>query len=193
MKEYQRINKERLAKANEAYKKGIEYYKEQAESHRKQRKYGQDFSFTLYRRIKEYLERLEDNGKPITIAGLILASGMTQKSWYELKNGEYDHDLYLFMDTHDCSEVYEYDSMPCCDVDGERILLVPMSEIIEKAVLLKEEETETRLYEKGRVGDIFALKAKHGWVEEEKAPHTVNQTLVIASETDARKALEMLK
>lgn len=193
MKEYQKENKERLARANEAYKKGIEYYREQAESHRKQKKYGQDFSWTLYRRIREYLEGLMADDKPITMAGLILASGVNKKNWYRLKDGDFDYDLYLFMDSHDCSDVYECDSMPCCDVDGERIILLPMSEIIEKAILLKEEETETRLYEKGRVGDIFALKAKHGWVEEEKAPHTLNQTLVIASETDARKALEMLK
>ena len=55
-----------------------------------------------------------------------------------------------------------------------------------------EEQTEERLYSKGRVGDIFALKAVHGW-EEEQSPHTVNQTLVIATEEQAREAIKMLK
>ena len=183
-----------LAEKNRAYSIGKEYYKEQVMRHRKEKKYTQDFAWVLYRRIKKYLDGLEVDGKPITMAGLILASGMPKKSWYELANGIRDQELFEFMDLHDCSEVYEYDSMPCCDVDGNRIILLPFSEIIEKAVLLKEEQTETRLYENGRVGDIFALKAKHGWIEEEKAVSAVtNQTLIIASPKEAEEAIKMLK
>ena len=38
-----------------------------------------------------------------------------------------------------------------------------------------------------------ALKAQHGWQEEEQQARTVNQTLIIADENQARKAIEMLK
>lgn len=182
-----------FAEKQRDYSKGMEYYKNLVHEARAKKKYRQDFSWVLYRRIKAYLERLENDGKPITTAGLILASGASRMSWYMLARGDYDTELYAYMDENDCSEVYEYDSMPCCDVDGERVILLPFSEIIEKAVLLQEEETETRLYESGRVGDIFALKAKHGWIEEEKAPHTVNQTLVIASPKEAEEAIKLLK
>lgn len=184
-------NKALLAEKNRLYSESIEYYKEIAEKHRKEKKYTQDFSFVLYKRIKNYFERLDD--KPITNAGLILASGMTKHAWENARRGDYDHDLYVYMDNHDCSDVFMYDNMPCVDMDGEYILLVPLSEIIENALLRKEDETETRLYQNGRVGDIFALKAKHGWIEEEKAPHTVNQTLVIASPSEAQEAIKLLK
>lgn len=193
IKEIQEIAKKRLAEKNDAYHKGVEYYKEQVELHRKDHKYGQQYSGILYENIKAYLQRLRDTDKPITMAGLIRASGIGRTRFNEIAAGGADYDLYAFMDNYDCTDVFEYDGMPCCKVDGRLIILLPMSEIIEQVILMKEEETETRLYETGRVGDIFALKAKHGWVEEEKAPHTLNQTLVIASETDARKALEMLK
>lgn len=59
-------------------------------------------------------------------------------------------------------------------------------------MLAIEAQTEERLYSKGRVGDIFSLKAVHGW-KEDTAPQTVNQTLVIASEEQARQAINLLK
>ena len=68
-----------------------------------------------------------------------------------------------------------------------------LSEIVEKAYLRLQEQIEERLYEKGRVGDIFALKSKHGWNDSGDTPHTVNQTLVIATEEQARRAIECLE
>ena len=59
-------------------------------------------------------------------------------------------------------------------------------------MLAVEEQTEERLYSKGRVGDIFSLKAVHGW-QEDNTPQTVNQTLVIASPEEAERAIKMLK
>ena len=182
-----------LRACNEAYSKGVEFYKEQVELRRSRKKYGQEFSFTLYTRLRDYINERKDSGKPMTRAGMILASGVTERPFQRLASGEFDYDLLAYMDFHDCSNVYDYDGMPCCDVDGKPLLLVPMSEIIERAVLMKEEEIETRMYETGRVGEIFALKSQHGWIEAEKAPQTVNNTLIIASETDARKAVELLK
>ena len=75
---------------------------------------------------------------------------------------------------------------------GGVVLLIPYSLIIQKALLMIAEQTEERLYSNGRVGDIFALKAQHGW-QEEQSPQTVNQTLVIATEEQAREAIKLLK
>ena len=76
--------------------------------------------------------------------------------------------------------------------DGHIVMLITYGAVIQKAVLCKEAQTEERLYDKGRVGDIFSLKALHGW-KEDASPSTVNQTLVIASEEQARKAIDLLK
>lgn len=190
---YRKSDKQSLHDANKARSEGIKYYKEMAQRRKEKLKYDQVFCLKLYQRTKAYLESLKVTGKPITMAGLILASGMSQRSWKEAANGDMDHQLEIYLDTHEITEVYEYDLMPCADTEDGQVLLVPMSAVIEKAVLLKEDETETRLYENGRVGDIFALKAKHGWIEEEKAPHTVNQTLVIASPKEAEEAIKLLK
>lgn len=194
LKEYQKVNKERLAKANKTYSEAIKYYKEQAVLHRQNKKYKQEFAYPLYERLKAYIADVRGKDKPITTAGLILASGLTKDYFSRMKTGEFDHDLEVYLDSHDLDEIKEYDTMPYIEVDGEIILLVPLSEIIGRALLMMEDETETRLYESGRVGDIFALKAKHGWIEEEKAVSAVtNQTLIIASPKEAEEAIKMLK
>ena len=182
-----------LIEESKDYKRSVEYYKEMIRKYQSNAKYKQDFSWELYTRLAGYIQAMRESGRPITSAGLILASGMSKGSWVKMCHGEMDHQLMIYMDMHDCTEVYDYDGMPCCDVDGKRVILLPMSEILEKIYLIKEDEVETRLYEKGRVADIFALKAGHGWIEEEKAPHTVNQTLVIASPKEAEEAIKLLK
>lgn len=181
---------------SKAYSQGVEYYKKQVELHRKEKKYGQEFSFILYERIQKYLKNLEDDGKPITIAGIIRCSGMTRPEFYKLKNGEYDYDLYAYMDSQGITldDAEWYDGMPIYNDGVKNVLLIPMSELIEKIILMQEEEIETRLYEKGRVGDMFALKAKHQWIEEEKAPRVHNQfNFQIASIDEANEAIKLLK
>lgn len=170
-------------------------FKEIAEKRRKNYKYKQEFTLSLYDNIKAYMAKKHEDGSPLTISGLILACGIPKQSWQDLRNGNYDHALYMYCEYHnidlDNGTFEQYDGMPIhADEDGNKVLLVPISQIVERALLMQEEETETRLYEKGRVGDIFSLKAKHGWQEEQKV--TNNNTLVIASETDARKALKLL-
>ena len=183
---------ENLKQLNIDYSKGIDYYKGLVEQRRKNRKVGQEQAFQIYNKVKSYIA--ENNG-PITISGMILASDLTKSQWTELKEGAADYDLFAFADAKgiDINSCDTYDGMPYTKYKGEDILLLPFSELIEKFYLMHEDELEKRLYEKGRSGDIFALKAKHKWIEEEKAPQTVNQTLVIASPDEAKKALELLK
>ena len=51
-------------------------------------------------------------------------------------------------------------------------------------------ERETRLYKRGSVADIFALKAIDGWQDEQNK--VTNQTLVITGGESAEAALKLL-
>lgn len=176
-----------------------ERYREQAEKMRAKRKYTQEQVFTVYERLCDYIRKQEEEERPFTIAGMIRAAGVSKATWYEMLGGNYDTQLYAYMDLHNipldvlntCS-----DEIPVIiDEQGEqnvKVALITWSEMLQKAVLRVEEQTEERLYAKGRVGEIFALKALHNW-KEEAPPQTVNQTLVIASEEQARKAINLLK
>lgn len=179
---------------NKLYKEINDHHRALAERYRNGRVYSQEFAYVLYKRMKDYVDEVRGSDKPITISGLILASGINKLTWYSMKNGKKDYELFSFMDCNKVSfEDAEYiDGLPYVEHCGNIVLLITFSEVIEKILLMHEDETETRLYEKGRVGDIFALRSQHHW-QEEQSPQTVNQTLVIASEEQARKAIEMLK
>lgn len=169
--------------------------KELTEQLKKQRKYKQADLYRIYNNIKEYAERQRQEERPLTISGMILASGVSKATWYEMSKGDYDYRLTQYIQAYniDIDSVSYYDGIPYIE-DNEKniILLIHYSEIIQKALLMQEEQTEERLYKNGRVGDIFALKSQHGW-KEDATPQTVNQTLVIATEEQARKAIELLK
>lgn len=176
----------------------IATYKEIAERVRQSRKYKQEDVIKVYNRLSEYIEYQRESEKPLTVAGMIKASGVSKSTWYEMLRGDYDYQLYQLTDTYsiDTDNTAELDTIPVVSVNinnqETEIMLTCWSEMLQKAMLAIEEQTEERLYEKGRVGDIFALKAVHDW-KEEASPQTVNQTLVIATEEQARKAIELLK
>lgn len=191
-----------LSSFNKAVAEDIGRYKESAERARKARKYKQEDLYGIYMRIKEYIRVRtvasdpDYIDKPLTVSGMILASGISKATWYEMLRGDYDYRLFEYIDLHniniDTVETY-IDGIPYIeDNENNKILLIVHSGILEKAMLAIEAQTEERLYCKGRVGDIFSLKAVHGWKEDHQ-PQTVNQTLVIASEEQARKAIDLLK
>lgn len=180
-----KINSEEVAK-----------YREIANKFREARKFKQEYFFPMYKRLEAYIESQRGKEKPLTISGLILASGVSQTTFNEMRNGKHDYALYQYADYEgvdlENDIVEDYNGLPYhVNSKGIEVLLVPASEILQRALLLQQEETETRLYEKGRVGDIFSLKAQHGWQEEEKQQIT-NNTLVIASESDSQRALQRL-
>lgn len=173
----------------------INAIKELTNQLKKQKKYKQADLYRIYNNLKEYAERQRQEDRPLTVSGLILASGVSKATWYEMAKGDYDYRLTQYMEAYsiDIDNVSYYDNIPYIeDIENNIILLIPYSEIIQKALLMQEEQTEERLYKNGRVGDIFALKSQHGW-KEDATPQTVNQTLVIATEEQARKAIELLK
>ena len=188
-------NPQKAININKQFGEEVAAYKEVAEKIRRAKKYKQEDLAVIYKRIMDYTEEKREQEKPITVSGMILASGISRATWYEMLSGDYDYRLYQYIDTHNIDEMArtEIDGMEAViNSEGEVVLLNCYSEILQKAMLMLEEQTEERLYKSGRVGDIFSLKAIHGW-KEEQSPQTVNQTLVIATEEQAREAIKLLK
>ena len=188
-------NPQNAININKQFGEEVAAYKEAAEKIRRAKKYKQEDLATIYKRIMDYIADKREQDKPITVSGMILASGISRATWYEMLSGDYDYRLYQYIDTHNIDEMQKLDvdgMEAVINSDGEVVLLICYSEILQKAMLMLEEQTEERLYKSGRVGDIFSLKAIHGW-REEQSPQTVNQTLVIATEEQAREAIKLLK
>ena len=183
-----------IREINAQHARDVARWQEMTERWRKRCKYTQERAIDIWERLSDYIESRDAEGEPITISGLQLAAGLTRETWERMRSGELDYRLTAYCDTHniDMDSIDIDTPQVITDSDNNRILLIPYSRICEKALQMAENQTEERLYQKGRVGDIFALKAKHGW-QEETSPSTVNQTLVIASEEQARKAIELLK
>lgn len=188
-------NPQNAININKQFGEEVAAYKEAAEKIRRAKKYKQEDLATIYKRIMDYIADKREQDKPITVSGMILASGISRATWYEMLAGDYDYKLYQYIDTHNIDEMQKLDvdgMEAVTNSEGEVVLLICYSEILQKAMLMLEEQTEERLYKSGRVGDIFSLKAIHGW-REEQSPQTVNQTLVIATEEQAREAIKLLK
>lgn len=188
-------NPQNAININKQFGEEVAAYKEVAEKIRRAKKYKQEDLAPIYKRIMDYVADKREQDKPITVSGMILASGISRATWYEMLAGDYDYRLYQYIDTHNIDEMQKLDvdgMEAVINSEGEVILLNCYSEILQKAMLMLEEQTEERLYKSGRVGDIFSLKAIHGW-REEQSPQTVNQTLVIATEEQAREAIKLLK
>ena len=188
-------NPQNAININKQFGEEVAAYKEAAEKIRRAKKYKQEDLATIYKRIMDYIADKREQDKPITVSGMILASGISRATWYEMLAGDYDYRLYQYIDTHNIDEMQKLDvdgMEAVTNSEGEVVLLICYSEILQKAMLMLEEQTEERLYKSGRVGDIFSLKAIHGW-REEQSPQTVNQTLVIATEEQAREAIKLLK
>ena len=184
-----------LKELSQRYKEDITSYKEFAENRRNNRTVKQEDCGEYYKRLVTYIEECKDKEEPITRADIILTLGVSKSVYYRMKAGELDYRLYEYIDTNSIREEDIYlnsDNLPVAMIDDKEILLIAFGELIEKGELLLEAETERRLYKNAKVTDIFALKSLHGW-KEEQSPQTVNQTLVIATEEQARKAIELLK
>lgn len=149
---------------------------------------------TMLQRIGRYFNICDDQERPYTKAGLIRALDVSKSTYYRYLNGELDylieeHIAINHIDVEAC-DIITTDDGAEIKVDCEGNLLINFSSILQKAVLRLEEQAEERLYKSGRPGDIFTLK-QFGWTDE-KSPNTVNQTLVIASQDEADRALKML-
>lgn len=149
----------------------------------------------MIQRISDYFLLCDQNKRPYTKAGLILALNISKSTFSRYLSGEMDYMLEehiainsIDLDTCDKVIVDDTGEEIAIDVDGNP--LISFSHVLQKALLRLEDQAESRLYWKGRPGDIFTMK-QYGWTDE-KSPNTVNNTLVIASAEESDRALKLL-
>lgn len=188
-------NTAHITELNRRYKEDLQGYKEFAEARRRNRVFRQEDLKAYHDRLFGYIGKCKEHDEPITRAGMMLAMEIDHSVYYRILGYEYDYRLYEYIDVNNISDddvfVDENGCQCVLDGNGETVLLIPYSEILQKAELMLEEQTELRLYKSGKVGDIFALKALHGW-QDSGQPQVVNQNLVIASPEQAKEAIALL-
>lgn len=131
-----------------------------------------------------------NNRKPMTWAGFALAAGISGRTLDRMKNGELDH---IVEEYRICNGIPD-DVDRWIDENGQEIILIPWSQIVEKCTLLIQNQLEENCYQlKGnQVGSIFGLKARFGW-QDDNAPKTQNNTLIVADKDRATELLDMLQ
>ena len=137
------------------------------------RKYNLEFFSGLFYDVLSY-----SRGHTLTVAKVILMSGMDKKTFYEAKNGKYDDSLamYLYKEGIEESEAEIVDGLPV----HNGVIMLPPSELIEKIYLILEDKiTEEMLEAKNMpqvTSRIFLKKAVFGYTDQ---PQVVNQTNVL--------------
>ena len=152
----------------------------------------------------------KDKGKtePYTLTGLQIATGLAGGAWQRYIDGTHDKNVvehtkqtdngtlieYGLQDTTK-SQLYDYDSReelkPYMDFlyDDSDITGIIYSSVYQKARTAVQQQAELRLYIRGSVADIFTLKSKYGWQEENKTVHRYE----IATSEEAKEALKELQ
>ena len=146
--------------------------------------------------------------EPYTLTGIQKAVGMWGGSWLKYINGEHDKNVtehvkettdgilieYNLKDTTKCA-LFDYDNRADLSpymnylYDNTDLTAILYSNIYKKARLMVQEQAEKRLYIRGSVADIFTLKSKYGWQEQQTTVHR----LEIATPEQAKRALEELQ
>lgn len=154
---------------------------------------------TLYRAaglVAEYVQDCRQDHRPITVAGMILASGVGRSTWARICRGELDYHLEAFRDSFAPGQIINRDGLEFVrGDDGQELPLIKPSELMDQFYLMMQQQAEERLYsEKGKVTDIFTMKAVFKWEDQPTAiSDNRHQTLVIASAEEAQKAISLLK
>lgn len=137
------------------------------------RKYNLEFFSGLFYDVLSYAR-----DHTLTVAKIILMSGMDKKAFYQAKNGKYDDSLamYLWKEGIEETDAEMVDGLPV----HNGVILLPPSELIEKIYLILEDKiTEEMLAAKNMpqvTSRIFLKKAVFGYTDQ---PQTVNQTNVL--------------
>ena len=153
-------------------------------------------------RIAVYIATCKENERPLTETGLAVALRMFRPTLKKYMNGEMD---YVVLGGYVCREneadikveidqfrksgnkeakmYYDY----ITDYDDKDLL---PSEVVGRARQLVSMEREERLMSKGRVGDLYTMKAREGkeWREDEHKQDKV----VIVGNNNALEALKQL-
>lgn len=141
----------------------------------------------------QYVAAQHEAGEPLTAAGVAIACGTVRVTINRYGTGDYDHwcldteDKYR--DQLDGEALFVYDYLIGGEHDGKKIIY--LSNVVHNYWEIASAEREQRLYKRGSVADIFALKAVDGWQDDTNKGVT-NQTLVIAGGDSAEAALKLL-
>lgn len=152
-----------------------------------------DDGHELAARMATYVALQRGAEKPLTQAGCAIACNTTRMTIFNYGSGDYDkycqeiEDEYRSELTEEAKPIYDY----LIGGPHEGAKRIYLSDVVSQYNELAAMEREQRLYEKGRVADIFAMKAVDGWQDETRTAGTVNNTLVISGDS-AEKALELL-
>lgn len=175
----------------------IQKYKKIAANAAKGNRYGQDYAAIMRDNIAAYIKEQQENRRPLTVAGIEKASGLTHDTFARYRNGEADYKLYKYIEDHNIDPALE--GMEITDENGRVIFLERMSEIIKNALACIQEQLEANCYtNKGNpAGSIFGLKASFGWQDTPaEQRNTTNNTLVlnnVATLEEAEAAFKRLK
>lgn len=72
-----------------------EHYIEIAKKQASVIRYGQEYAYTLMERLTGYIEETQAKKKPLTVSGMMKASGMGEDTYKRYRNGNADHLLYI--------------------------------------------------------------------------------------------------
>lgn len=139
--------------------------------------------------LAEYETETLSQGKPLTVAGYMLASGLNRETFYRVLNGDFDYVIDEYRALHDVPA----DTFTVT-IDNEQIPLIAWREILEKCYLRIQEQLETNCYDtraKNAAGSIFGLKARFNWHEDDTNAATVKQA--IATTQQALASLKLLE
>lgn len=186
-------NPEALQEASKARAERAAYYKKVAEEQANRMQYGQPYAVILRDNLTEYIEDTRKARKPLTIAGLIRAAGVSHNTYYKMRNGLYDRILYEYMDMHDLP--YDMEGQERTLENGEKVFLCRMSEIIKNAELAIQEQLEENCYtNKGNpAGSIFGLKARYDWQDTPPDQRTTNNNTLVMNISTLDEAKEAMK
>lgn len=137
------------------------------------RKYDLEFFTGLFWSVADYAKT-----HTMSVARVIMMSGMDKKTFYQAKNGKYDDSLamYLYKEGIEESDAEYVNGLPM----HNGVILLPPSEIIDRIyTILEAKITEEMLDSKNMpqvTSRIFLKKAVFGYSDQ---PQTINQTNVL--------------
>lgn len=182
-----------LQEASKARAERAEHYRKIAEQQAKVIKYGQEYAGTLRDNLAAYIIETQNHNKPLTIAGLIRAAGVSADTYYRYRKGEADHLLYAYMDEHGIS--FDHEGTEVTDADGEKVFLCRLSEIIKQAELAVQQQREEACSSlRGNpAGNIFLLKAQQDFQDTPPDQRTTNNNTLVMNISTLDEAKEAMK
>lgn len=158
------------------------------------KKYKQADVYRIATACSKYIEDCQSRNKPLTVAGFILAAGVPESTWYDMRDGKMDSITSLYTMQHN----YTDDNGQPLYVDettGEAETLVTPSEIVKRCYLVLQNQLESNCYNvkaHNVAGSIFGLKAQFRW-SDDTTPQQLTQNLVICDAAAAKRALKLLE